>query len=235
MLDLAAVWRLLDDADDLTSLSVSAVAGPAAAPHPIGSADEARQTLDLGGGLVIAGLEQVLDHDDGLIATLHGLADELALPVRGITVFISPANVSLVAHNDVYEAFTVQLAGAKRWELHDIVAPGVEVTGAPVPMPGPRTDVTLQAGDVLYVPKGMIHRVETSGADVSISAALIFQPPSWTTVVEALLGEIARHPLFWRSINDADRADIEGALDVRKSMLVKAVLGLEAHDLAVES
>ena len=69
------------------------------------------------------------------------------------------------AHFDTHEVFVLQLEGAKQWRLF----------GAPRPLPlvderfdvprnklGPPREVQLEAGDLLYIPRGFVHEAFTS-------------------------------------------------------------------------
>eukprot|EP01062_Namystynia_karyoxenos_P022042 TRINITY_DN18434_c0_g1_i1.p1 TRINITY_DN18434_c0_g1~~TRINITY_DN18434_c0_g1_i1.p1 ORF type:complete len:418 (+),score=97.64 TRINITY_DN18434_c0_g1_i1:61-1254(+) len=88
-------------------------------------------------------------------------------PVNG-NLYITPAalNVGLPAHNDVQDVFVLQLDGVKRWEVygHDERSRGklrrrepddvVDVSSLGEPLVRHR----MRRGDLLYVPRGFIHR-----------------------------------------------------------------------------
>jgi len=69
-------------------------------------------------------------------------------------------------HFDAHDVIVLQLQGSKRWFLYDEPEPApLETT--PKLKPAPPRDVIfetdLQAGDVLYVPRGTYHRAEVTG------------------------------------------------------------------------
>lgn len=65
----------------------------------------------------------------------------------GTNVFVTPPNSqALNAHVDAHQIFVVQLMGTKRWLLGDT-----------------HQEIVIDAGDVLYLPKGCLHEARTDG------------------------------------------------------------------------
>lgn len=165
--------------------------------------------------------DRVLDlYDDGVTVLLESL-DRYHLPTArrgraleqcfGCTlksnVFLTPARSNAFPlHNDTYDGLIVQLQGRKHWDLY----------AHPTPLPlrsqryEPERDemgealmsVDLEPGDLLYVPRGVIHRAEAIG-EASLHLTLI---PVWTTMydaLEALLREVShRDPTFRRGLGE---------------------------------
>jgi lysine-specific demethylase/histidyl-hydroxylase NO66 len=113
---------------------------------------------------------QGLHHTNPSLARLaNNLALALDHPVQ-INAYLSPASArGLDLHFDFHDVFVVQLGGSKRWRawaplarttnpvkgVQPIAAPRLDELGTPL------LDVTLHAGDCLYLPRGYPHSAET--------------------------------------------------------------------------
>ena len=113
---------------------------------------------------------QGLHHTDPHLARLaNNLALDLDHPVQ-VNAYLSPSNArGLDLHFDYHDVFVVQLGGSKRWRVwtplarttdpvkgrHSIKAPRFEELGDPL------LDITMCAGDCLYLPRGYPHAAET--------------------------------------------------------------------------
>jgi hypothetical protein len=82
-------------------------------------------------------------------------------------VYITPGNaIGFSPHYDTHEVFVLQIAGSKRWRIHK----------PPLPLPhrsqpfdprsyvlsAPLSEIDLEPGDLLYLPRGFVHTTETS-------------------------------------------------------------------------
>ena len=93
---------------------------------------------------------------------------ELNFPVQVNTYITPPGQTGLAPHYDDHDVLILQIQGSKIWHLYvgadrpprEIQRENenaVAVDGLPAP-----TDVYLEAGDVLYVPRGRVHAAETT-------------------------------------------------------------------------
>jgi hypothetical protein len=114
---------------------------------------------------------QGLHHTDPHLARVaNNLALALDHPVQ-INAYLSPAGArGLDLHFDYHDVFVVQLGGSKRWRIwqplprttdpvkgaHTIAKPRFDELGEPL------QDITLEAGDCLYLPRGYPHSAETT-------------------------------------------------------------------------
>ena len=114
---------------------------------------------------------QGLHHTDRRLARVaNNLALALDHPVQ-INAYFSPADArGLDLHFDYHDVFVVQLGGSKRWRIwkplprttdpvkgaHTIARPSFDEVGEPL------LDLTLEAGDCLYLPRGYPHSAETT-------------------------------------------------------------------------
>ena len=129
----------------------------------------ANQVIDRyrGGDTVVL---QGLHHTNPHLARLaNNLALALDHPVQ-INAYLSPSSArGLDLHFDFHDVFVVQLGGSKRWRVwtplarttdpvkgrHSIAAPRFDELGDPL------LDITMGAGDCLYLPRGYPHAAET--------------------------------------------------------------------------
>ena len=114
----------------------------------------------------------------------------LRKPVRANVYFTPPRSQGFAAHYDDHEVLVLQLYGEKRWRIH-----GEAAKWPRKPMPDalsadalrPKTqELTLQAGDVLYIPRGFAHEAEAQEWS-SLHLTLSVQVATWSDVFERVL------------------------------------------------
>jgi hypothetical protein len=120
-----------------------------------------------GDTVVLQGLHHTNPH---LARLANNLALALDHPIQ-VNAYLSPASArGLDLHFDFHDVFVVQLGGSKRWRIwaplprttkpvkarHSIAAPRLEELGDPL------LDLSLEAGDCLYLPRGFSHAAETT-------------------------------------------------------------------------
>lgn len=103
-------------------------------------------------------------------------------PPRTIAYLSPPNALGLNEHFDTNDVFILQVEGSKTWQISD---PGIEL---PVLRHGAqplgdthkatRRTITLRAGDVLYLPRGVIHSAQTSD-EASLHLTIGFNPLRW--------------------------------------------------------
>jgi hypothetical protein len=121
----------------------------------------------------------------------RGLEAELHHLVGANLYFTPPDSQGFPPHHDTHDVFIVQVEGSKRWRLYGSAE---QLPLAELPRTFPREelgpvqqDLTLQAGDVLYLPRGVIHEVCTNDSD-SLHLTLGIYGYRWAD----LLGEAVR-------------------------------------------
>jgi ribosomal protein L16 Arg81 hydroxylase len=136
-----------------------------------------------------------------LPALTDSLADFLGAPRRKVlaSLFFTPAGSGAVPHFDKNENFTIQLTGAKRWQVGETpmvpATPDSYTLGSTVIMPAlapllvearrpPERTVDLVPGTLLYVPRGTVHH--TGAGEPSWSLNLSYSPSMWLDLL--LLG-----------------------------------------------
>jgi Cupin superfamily protein len=133
---------------------------------PDGSLDIGTVRSDFADGytIVVDGIEQYV-RTIGKLA--RSLEVELNFPTQVNAYVTPPDSTGLVPHYDDHDVLILQVQGSKTWHLYvgadrpprQIQRDGDKaVTLESLPLP---TDLRLEAGDVLYVPRGRVHAAET--------------------------------------------------------------------------
>ena len=144
------------------------------------------------------------------------LDDELGLPVGATRaqVFASSRGNGATPHSDNDPVLTVQLRGRKNWRF--AASPWVEeplavytcggpttalegyVDGdGPTDLPGDATLVEMEAGSVLYIPRGCLHT--TTSIEDSLSIGFDFIMPCKADLVCAALRRLLVRDATWRA------------------------------------
>ncbi len=143
------------------------------------------------------------------------LADFLGAPRQKViaSLFFTPAGGGAVPHFDKNENFTIQLTGAKRWQVGEVpmvpATPDSYTLGSTVIMPAlapllrearrpPEQTVDLEPGSLLYVPRGTVHH--TGAGQPSWSLNLSYSPSTWLDLLQVGLRERLAASPRWRGI-----------------------------------
>ena len=93
----------------------------------------------------------------------------LGHPAQANAYYTPSGSQGLPVHHDTHEVISLQVAGEKRWLVYE---PVLELPlknqryRSALGAPGePVLDVTLKAGDTMYLPRGWLHQALTSGSD----------------------------------------------------------------------
>jgi ribosomal protein L16 Arg81 hydroxylase len=150
-----------------------------------------------------------------LPALTDALADFLGAPHRKViaSLFFTPAGGGAVPHFDKNENFTIQLTGAKRWQVGETpmvpATPDSYTLGSTAITPAltpllakaqrpPEQAVELQPGTLLYVPRGTVHH--TGAGEPSWSLNLSYSPAMWLDLLWTGLQERLIASPRWRGI-----------------------------------
>jgi hypothetical protein len=142
-----------------------------------GLMDPARVLSALGSGatLVLQGLNRFWPPLSDLC---RRLSSEIGHPVFANAYLTPSAARGFGAHRDPYHAWLVQSEGGKSWRLW---APGADHAADP-----PTLEITLERGDVLWIPRGWWH----SGASID-TPSLHLTLTVWATKTEDVFKEIS--------------------------------------------
>lgn len=149
------------------------------------------------------GATLVLDSVDEIHRPIAAAATELERWLRTsvqVNVYASLSErPGFGLHWDDHDVVVLQLDGAKHWTIHeptrtaplhrDVVAPDVP-TGPPV------AELVLQAGDILYLPRGWWHCVSASEGTPSLHATFGLTTTTGAQLVEWVADELRSDPTF---------------------------------------
>src|SRR5699024_4646224 len=96
----------------------------------------------------------------------HSIEVELNFPTQVNAYITPPGSTGFVPHYDHHDVVILQIQGSKAWRLYDDVAvPPHEMERQteidPADLPA-ATEVRVDAGDTLYLPRGTVHAAETT-------------------------------------------------------------------------
>jgi len=188
--------------------------------HADGSFDAEGVGRDFAGGYTIV-LESVHRYVRPLAALLHSIEIELNYATQVNAYITRPESQGFVCHYDEHDVLILQIRGSKKWHLYDgaDVTPHQMTRHDPVDstaLPSP-TDVRLETGDLLYIPRGRVHAAEAT-SDVSVHLTLGLRAPTLLMLVTRALHSLSysddrvHTQLPPRYLNDPDTRSGLGAL-----------------------
>jgi ribosomal protein L16 Arg81 hydroxylase len=146
----------------------------------------------------------------------RGLEADLGHPVQANAYYTPSSAQGFAVHHDTHDVFCLQIEGEKRWlvyppvlELplkHQKYLPEMGEPGKPV------LDVTMRAGDMLYLPRGWLHQAMTSDR-ASLHLTIGVNVFTWQDAVREALDEAAREDVELRRGVPPDGRPAEGLLD----------------------
>jgi bifunctional lysine-specific demethylase and histidyl-hydroxylase NO66 len=154
-----------------------------------GSLDLGHVRSDFTNGYTIV-LDDVEQYVRTIASLTHAIEVELNFATKVNAYVTPPESQGFLAHYDEHDVLILQIQGSKIWHLYNgaDVPPHemrrrepVDMAGLPLP-----TDVRLEAGDVLYLPRGRVHAAEaTSEPSVHLTVG-IHAPTLLALVTRAL-------------------------------------------------
>lgn len=144
--------------------------------------------------IVADGVER---HVRAIASLAHSIEADLNFPVQVNAYATPPGSRGLVPHYDDHDVLILQIGGSKVWHLHGgvrIPPHEMQRRDKAVTPDGrvPPTELRLEAGDVLYLPRGLVHAAEAD-AEPSVHLTVGVHAP---TAVELAIG--ALHSLSFR-------------------------------------
>jgi len=116
------------------------------------------------------------------------LSDELTHPVQANAYLTPPVAQGLQVHRDAHDVFALHTSGSKQWVVYEAGTPGTDGSGA-----APSLDTELQAGDCLYLPKGVAHAARTVDRP-SLHLTLGVRTTTWADVLASVVSTALADP-----------------------------------------
>lgn len=162
-------------------------------------------------------------------------------------LYLTPAHAQgFPVHFDNHDVFVIQIEGEKRWRLYDVPLDtpyrGEHFVSRVHEKGELRHEFLMKAGDVAYVPRGMMHDALTEGDHPSLHITVGLISRTWADLVLEAVSEVAlREPLFRRSLpagftrHGFDRAEAHKTLADIGAILAREMRLDPAMDLMANS
>jgi hypothetical protein len=147
--------------------------------------------FDKGASLVVS---QFQETHPPLARFCRGLENLFLHGAQANIYLTPPAAQGFRTHFDTHDVLVLQVEGRKRWRLWD---------GERLPRPTRRTpwpggmeaqgephSLTLQPGEALYIPRGVMHDAATQPGEHSLHITVGLLDPSWAQALRALVDDV---------------------------------------------
>jgi len=159
------------------------------------------QLFEEGATLTLAFLDTVLPSLEQLCRQIE---IELSMPLQANVYLTPPDEQGANVHYDTHDVFVLQVSGSKQWTIYDAPLPlplSGQVYDPEVHRPGaPTLEFELDAGDVVYIPRGWLHQARaTSSTSLHITAGVLRY--TWTDLLLELVSRVAlEEPAFRKAL-----------------------------------
>lgn len=171
--------------------------------YPSGLIDAARlyQRYADGSSIILGNLESNLPSMANLCRSMEA---EMSQRFQTNIYVTPPGSQGLRSHWDSHDVFVLQISGEKHWTLYDtpITLPfrAMRFDPAVDKAKEPTLDFTLKAGEMLYVPRGVMHDASTHDSH-SMHITVGVLNTSWMELVlEAAAAVGTKHPEFRQTL-----------------------------------
>lgn len=147
--------------------------------------------FDAGASLVVS---QFHETHPPLADFCRGLERLFLHGVQANIYLTPPAAQGFRTHFDTHDVFVLQVEGRKRWRVWDGERLARPTRRTPWPgnmaPEGEPHELTLSPGDVLYIPRGVMHDAATLPGERSLHITLGLLEASWAQVLRSLIDEL---------------------------------------------
>ena len=172
-------------------------------------------------------IPDVVSLSSGLQQFARALESILHKPVDS-SLFWSKAGGGAMVHYDKRDNIIVHLEGRKRWFI-SVQPPGLQndwkQVGEPVPQLGQHTVIDVEPGDLIYIPRGTPHNVESTSESLHLS--ILFLPVTLRDTIVAALDYLSDHDRIFRET--AVRIPAAGAPADLQRKLIEGIARLHGH------
>lgn len=152
-----------------------------------------------GSTIVLAFLDNVIPT---LTSLCRGLESELCFPLQTNAYVTPPAAKGAKHHYDTHDVFVLQVVGSKHWTIYgtpvELPLRGQDFDPAVHERGAPSMEFELEAGDVAYIPRGVVHDAWSSD-DVSMHITLGVLAYTWADLLLEFVAEAALHDSAFRN------------------------------------
>jgi ribosomal protein L16 Arg81 hydroxylase len=168
-----------------------------------GTLDAAKvyQLFEEGSTITLAYLDTVIP---ALTLFCRSLEKEFSFPFQ-TNVYMTPAGAQgAKPHYDTHDVFVLQVAGSKRWTIFgtpvELPLPGQDFDALVHELGAPTLEFELDAGDVAYIPRGVVHEARsTRTVSLHITAGVLRY--TWADLLlEFIAGASLNDPAFRKAL-----------------------------------
>src|SRR5260370_1281114 len=159
------------------------------------------QLFGEGATITLAFMDSVLP---ALALFCRSLEGEFTFPFQANIYLTPPGAQGAKPHYDTHDVFVLQIAGSKKWTMYgtpvEIPLPGQDFDSSMHERGAPTQDFELEAGDVAYIPRGIIHDARsTETVSLHITAGVLRY--SWAELLLELVANASLHdPAFRKAL-----------------------------------
>ncbi len=149
------------------------------------------QLFQQGSTIVLAFLDTVVP---ALTSFAHNIESEFTFPCQ-TNVYLTPAGAKGARyHYDTHDVFVLQVTNSKQWTTYgtplELPLKNQDFDAAVHERGAPALNFELEAGDVAYIPRGLVHDAR-SGDDVSLHITLGILSYTWIDLLVELAADTA--------------------------------------------
>ncbi|MGH3105140.1 MAG: cupin domain-containing protein [Gaiellaceae bacterium] len=156
-----------------------------------------------------------------IAAFCRELEARLGQPAQANAYLTPRRSQGLPVHHDTHDVFVLQVSGSKRWLVYEpVLELPLKHQRYTADLGGPGEvvlDVTLGAGDTLYLPRGWLHEALTSETD-SLHVTIGVNVHTWLDALRTALDRCAGELELRRAVPD-DGAGAEEILELLRDLL----------------
>ena len=151
-----------------------------------------------GATIVVQGLDR---SNKELGAFCRNLSTEIPFTFQSNTYLTPQTSRGFSAHYDTHDVLCLQISGTKKWKLYDtpVELPTKQQRYQSSKIDSSKAQISLEVellpGDLLYVPRGLVHSAETTET-TSLHITLGLFPQKWNDYIKYLAGELHNTKLF---------------------------------------
>jgi len=151
----------------------------------------------------------------------------LGYPAQANAYYTPRGSQGFAVHHDTHDVFVLQVAGEKHWRIYDplfeLPLKDQRYSKALGEHGPPTLELTLRAGDTLYLPRGWLHDALTSETD-SLHVTVGINLHTWVDALRLALDECEDDVEFRRSVPE------DGAM--ASDLVERLAARLQADDVA---
>jgi ribosomal protein L16 Arg81 hydroxylase len=138
-----------------------------------------------------------------IAAFTRALEDVFNSPTKVNSYLTPPDSQGFDAHYDTHDVFILQLTGSKQWFVYDTIPDRLPLEGRSRPITPnelpekPKYDFTLRTGELLYMPRGVIHYANTTN-DSSLHLTVGVHVTRWAEVLTRAITALSRRNVALR-------------------------------------